>query len=346
MWSGEFMSTKLEYKPLTIPNLQWDKKTLSQDYGSLVMQPLEPGFGTTLGNALRRTLLGGVEGAAVTSVIISGVNNEFSVVPGVIEDTMHLVLNIKQLVVRSKDGRNGKMHLKLKGEGKALASDIVCDSNIEVVNKDHVIAATSPDADLDIEFFVECGRGYQSAKWPAGKSLQEDNRIYIDSMFSPVSRVFFDVEKTRVGDNIDYDRLILSIHTNGSENPVDVFNYAVSVLRSQLGCMLISDEIEFAPAVKNIDAVSQNSDNNIEIIEVDKSVLNRPIEELELSVRAQNCLSAAGIKRIAELVVMTEDEVANIKNFGRKSLKEVIESLDNIGLKLGVTIDDNSIDLE
>lgn len=330
------MSRKLEYKPLTIPNLQWDKKTLRQDYAQVVIQPLETGFGMTFGNALRRTLLGGVEGAAVTSIIIKGVNNEFSIVDGTIEDTMQLVLNIKQIVVRSKDGFGGNMQLNLKGEHVVKASDIICDSNLEIINLDHILAKTTPDADLNIKFFVECGRGYQAAKWPIGKALQDDDRIYIDALFSPVTKIFFDIEKTRVGDNIDYDKLIISIFTNGSENPIDVFNYAVSVIRSQLLYFLSDDEIDFKSNII-VESVKIEKPTTIveERIEVNKAILSKPIEELELSVRAQNCLSAAGIKHVADLIIMTEDEVANIKNFGRKSLKEVIESLDNIGLKLG-----------
>lgn len=332
------MSTKLEYKSLIVPKIQWDKKSLREDYGQVVAQPLEPGFGMTFGNALRRILLGGVEGAAVTSVIIKGVNNEFSTIPGVIEDTMQVVLNIKELIVKSKDGRGGTLSLDIKGEKLVTAADIVCDKNLEVINLEHVLAKTAPDAHLEIKFFVECGRGYQPAKWPTDKALQEDHRIFIDALFSPVTKVYFDVEKTRVGDNIDYDKLTLSIHTDGSENPVDVFNYAVSVIRSQLECFLSSEEIDFNAYVVE-EAVSapqpmavEAEDKKVEV--ADKAVLDRPIEDLELSVRAQNCLSAAGIKRISDLIAMTEDEVANIKNFGRKSLKEVIESLSNVGLTL------------
>lgn len=332
------MSTKLEYKPLTVPKISWNKDSLSQNFGEVVLQPLEPGFGMTFGNALRRTLLGGVEGAAVTSVIIHGVNNEFSVITGVSEDTMQVVLNIKQLIVKSKDGRGGKMSLHVQGESVVKASSIICDDNLEIVNTDHIIASTGVDADLKIDFFVDCGRGYQSAKWPTGKALQDDDRIYVDSLFSPVTKVFFDVEKTRVGENIDYDKLKISIHTNGSESPRDVFNYAVSVLRSQLANFLISDEIDFAPVVIEDET---SSENNLEVVEefnaepADSSVLLKPVEDLELSVRALNCLAAAEIKTVGDLILLSEDDVANIKNFGRKSLKEVIEGLDNLGLKLG-----------
>lgn len=337
---------KKEYKPLTVPQLTWNKKELSDTYGEIVAQPLEPGFGITLGNALRRILLGGVEGAAVTSVIIDKVNNEFSSIPGVIEDTMQVVLNIKGIVVRTKDGRAGKMRLKVSGEKTATVADITADSNLEVVNKDHVIAHVADGGELDIEFFVEPGRGYQSAQWPAGKALQEDNRIYLDAMFSPVRKVVFDVQKTRVGEEIDYDKLMLNIHTDGSENPVDVMHYAVSVLRTQLEFFLLSAEIPF----NEISALPEE-DVQKEPLELDElglkgvpvELLLKPIDELELSVRAHNCLINAGIKRILDLVNVSEDEGLKIKNFGRKSLNEVKDSMKAFGLSFGMDIKESDV---
>jgi len=337
---------KKEYKPLTVPKLTWEKKELSDTYGELTAQPLEPGFGITLGNALRRILLGGVEGAAVTSVIIKGVNNEFSSVPGVIEDTMQIMLNIKGVIVRTKDGRAGKMRLKVSGENTATVADIKADSNLELVNPEHVIAHVSDGGELDIEFFVESGRGYQPAQWPAGKALQEDDRIYIDAMFSPVRKVVFDVQKTRVGEEIDYDKLILRIHTDGSENPVDVLHYAVSVLRTQLEFFLLSAEIPF----NEISALPEE-DAQKEPVELDElglkgvpvELLLKPIDELELSVRAHNCLINAGVKRILDLVNLSEDEGLKIKNFGRKSLNEVKDSMKAFGLGFGMNIKESDV---
>lgn len=337
---------KKEYKPLTVPTLTWDKKELSDTYGELTAQPLEPGFGITLGNALRRILLGGVEGAAVTSVIIKGVNNEFSSVPGVIEDTMQIILNIKGIIVRTKDGRPGTMRLQVSGEKKATVADIKTDSNLEVINPDHVIAHVSDAGELDIEFFVESGRGYQPAQWPAGQALQEDNRIYVDAMFSPVRKVIFDVQKTRVGEEIDYDKLILRIHTDGSENPVDVLHYAVSVLRTQLEFFLLSSEIPF-----NEISVQPEENTDKEPVELDElglkgipvELLLKPIDELELSVRAHNCLINAGVKRILDLVNLSEDEGLKIKNFGRKSLNEVKDSMKAFGLVFGMNIKESDV---
>lgn len=338
---------KKEYQPLTIPRITWDQKTLSGSFGELVAQPLEPGFGMTFGNALRRVLLGGVEGSAVTSVIIKGVNNEFSSVPGVLEDTMQLILNIKQIVIRNKEGKAGKMHLKIKGSGIARVADIKADEYLELVNPDHVLAHVAEDGDLDIEFFVECGRGYRAAQWPSDKALQDDSRIYLDAMFSPIKKVTFDVEKTRVGGEIDYDKLTCRIYTDGSENPVEMLHYAVSVLRTQLDHFLAKPEIPF-------NEISQLPEEAVEetTVGLDKigikgipvELLLKPIEELELSVRAHNCLVNAGVKRIVDLVNLSEDDILNIKNFGRKSLGEVKDSMKAFGLSFGMDIKESDLE--
>jgi len=337
---------KKKYQPLTIPRLQWTKETLSNNFGELIAQPLEPGFGMTLGNALRRTLLGGVEGSAVTSVIIKGINNEFSAIPGVVEDAMQVILNIKELVIRNTTGEPGKMSLNIKGEAEARAGDISTDEHIEIVNKNHVIAHISAGGHLEIEFVVQTGRGYQPAQWPVGKALQEDNTIYVDSMFSPVRKVTFDVEKTRVGGEIDYDKLILEVTTDGSETPVDVLNYSVSVLRTQLEHFLLQTEIPFneisvVPTEEKSEESPSPSDNVLKGLPLD--LLLKPIDELELSVRAHNCLINAGIKRIIDLVNLTEDEGLKIKNFGRKSLNEVKENMKSFGLGFGMNIKESDV---
>ena len=338
--------SKKEYQPLTIPKLDWNKKTLTKTFGELVAQPLEPGFGITLGNALRRVLLGGVEGSAVTSVIIKGVNNEFSNIPGVIEDTMQLVLNIKGLVIRNKTGEPGKMSLSIQGEHQVKAEDIVTDEHLEVVNKDHILAHVAENGSLDIEFFVESGRGYKPAQWPIGTALQEDNRIYIDAMFSPVANVVFNVEKTRVGRDIDYDKLILLITTNGSEDPIDVMHYAVSVLRTQLEHFLLYTEIPFneislPPQEEVYEEIIEEKEPPLEGIPVE--LLLKPIEELELSVRAHNCLINSDIKRVIDLVNLSEDEGLKIKNFGRKSLNEVKDAMKSFGLSFGMNIKESDV---
>lgn len=336
-----------QYQPLIIPKLAWTKKTLNDSFGELIAQPLEPGFGITLGNALRRVLLGGIEGCSVTSVIIKGVNNEFSNIPGVVEDTMQLVLNIKGIVIRNTTGLSGTMTLRVSGQNVARVADIQADKHLQLVNKDHIIAHIAPDGELEITFFVEAGRGYRRAQWPIDKALQEDGRIYVDAMFSPIRKVMFDVEKTRVGGEIDYDKLILKIHTDGSENPLDVLNYAVSVLRTQLEHFLASTEIPF----NEISAVSDEQEfkevvgNNtgVGLRGVPIELLLKPIDELELSVRAHNCLINAGIKRIIDLVNISEDDTLKIKNFGRKSLNEVKDNMKAFGISFGMNIKEDDV---
>lgn len=337
---------KEEYKPLTVPRVTWEKKSLSDSYGELIGQPLEPGFGITLGNALRRVLLAAVEGAAVTSVIIKGVNNEFATIPGVAEDMMQLVLNIKEIVIKSTNGKAGKMRLSFKGEGPVKVSDIKADDHLELINKDHVLAHVAEGGELDIEFFVETGRGYQPAQWPVGNKLQDDNRIYVDAMFSPVTNVKFDVEKTRVGQDIDFDKLILNITSNGTEKPADVLHYAVSVLRTQLEHFMADPEIPFndisqAPEVEEKEVKQTTETLGLKGVPVD--LLLKPIDDLELSARAHNCLIAHGIKRVLDLVNLSEDEGLKIKNFGRKSLNEVKDSMKAFGLSFGMDIKEEDI---
>ncbi|HEX4069388.1 MAG TPA: DNA-directed RNA polymerase subunit alpha [Candidatus Babeliales bacterium] len=340
------MTKNREYKPLIIPQLKWEKKTLSESCGELVVQPLEPGFGITIGNSLRRILLSGVEGSAITSIIIKGVNNEFSAIPGVVEDAMQLVLNIKNIVIRNKEGKPGKMRVTKKGEADVSVADIIADNHLELINKDYVFAHVAFDGELDVEFFVESGRGYQQAQWPTDKAYQDDSRIYLDAMFSPIRKVMFDVEKTRVGEAIDYDKLIFRIYTNGAENPVDALHYAVSVLRTQLEHFLESTEIPFnqisrLPEEKVEKVPLKTNDASLKGVPVD--LLLKPIEELELSVRAHNCLINAGITRVIDLVNVSEDDALKIKNFGRKSLNEVKESMKAFGLSFGMNINEENV---
>lgn len=340
------MDNNKTYQPLTIPRITWVKEKLSYSQGELVAQPLEPGFGITLGNALRRILLGGIEGSAVTAVNIKGVNNEFSSLEGVVEDTMQVLLNIKELVIKNKTGLPGTMKLSVKGEKTVTAADIEADEHLEIVNKDHVIAHVAKDGDFEVEFFVEAGRGYQEAQWPEKISENQDGKIYIDAMFSPVKNVLYDVEKTRVGGKIDFDKLIMQITTDGSENVIEVFNYAVSVLRTQLEHFLISPEIPFnaishVPEQEKAEVISVVEDSPLKGLPVD--LLLKPIDELELSVRAHNCLINAGINRILDLVNLTEDEALKIKNFGRKSLNEVRDNLKVFGFHYGMNIKESDV---
>lgn len=331
----------MNYKPLTLPKLSWDKKVSSDTHGELVVQPLESGFGITLGNGLRRVILSSVEGSAVTSVIVKGANNEFSTIKGVIEDTLYILLNMKEIVVRNKTGLPGKMYLSVKGEGVATVADIKADDHLELINKEHVLAHLATDGELEVEFFVEAGRGYLPAQWPQGKSLQADGRIYLDAMFSPIKRVEYKIEKTRVGEEIDFDKLTLSIDTNGAVAPQDVVHYAVSVLRTQLEHFLLAKEIPFndiSTIQEEVVAGQEKIDSDGPTKGLPVDLFLKPIDELEFSVRAHNCLIGAGIKRVIDLVNLTDDDVLKIKNFGRKSLREVKEILLAFNLSLGMNV--------
>ncbi len=335
--------SKSMYKPLTIPILGWDKKSMSSTFGRLTAQPLESGFGVTLGNALRRSLLGAIEGSAVTSVIIKGVNHEYSTVPGVVEDVMQILLNIKQIVIKNKENLPAKLKLSVSGSEKSVVTvaDIVGDDHIELINKDHVIATLAHDGKLEIDFFVESGRGYQLAQWPMGTALNEEGRMYLDAMFSPVRNVSIYVEKTRVGKDIDYDKLTVEISTNGAETPVDVLNYAVSVLRTQFENFLVDKEIPFndiSTGTEEISTVQSEDTDDSSLQEISIESLFKSIDELELSARAHNCLANANITRVLDLVNLSEDESLRIKNFGKKSLDEVKEVLKSMNLRFGMHI--------
>lgn len=335
-----------KFKELILPRLTWEG-AVSVEYGELVVQPLEPGFGVTLGNALRRVMLSAIEGAAVTSVVIKGVNNEFASMHGVIEDVLHVVLNIKGLIIKNQTGLPGQMRLHVRGSEKTVvtAADIVADSHLEVLNTDLIIAHLAHDGDLDITFTVEMGRGYVPAQWPHGKSLQEDGRIYLDAPFSPVKRVEYHTEKTRVGDAIDYDKLRISITTNGAMNPRDVVHYSTSVLRTQLEFFLDAAEIPFNRlSLQEAEDSSNGSVDANPTKGLPVELFLRPIDELEFSVRAHNCLISAGVRRVIDLVNLTDEDVLKIKNFGRKSLREVKEIIHAFGLHLGMNV--KEIDLK
>lgn len=339
---------KQKYQPLITPNRLWEKVDNTETIGRLIVQPLEPGAGVTLGNALRRVLLSSIEGCAVTSVVIQGVNNEFSTLKGVVEDLLQVVLNIKGIIIKNLTGEPGTMRVKAQGLGVVKVSDIITDEHLELVNKDHVIATLSQDGFFEAEFFVHNGRGYLPAQWAGVVALQPDGKIYVDAMFSPVQRVEFHVEKTRMGDNIDYDKLTITVKTNGTISPSDAVNYATSVLRHQLENFLLDDNIVFGTVpVEGPESIQVISSGSSGFIGEEKRILStslhvelflKPIEELEFSVRAHNCLAGAGVRRVIDLVNLSEDEVLKIKNFGRKSLREVKEILSAFHLKFDMNI--------
>ncbi|MBR1419845.1 MAG: DNA-directed RNA polymerase subunit alpha [Selenomonadaceae bacterium] len=302
---------------------------LSEDgrYGRFVCEPLERGYGTTFGNSLRRMLLSSLEGAAVTSIKVEGVLHEFSTIEGVRDDVTNIVLNIKQLCLRMLgDDDKSMIAIDVDGEKEVTGADVICPENIEVLNPDLHIATLNEDGHLHIEMSVARGRGYI----PAEKNKREGDpigTIPIDSLFSPVERVNYRVEQTRVGNVTDYDRLILEVWTNGTIKPEEAVSRAASILVVHLKLF------------QNIDGLAVEPEEPVQtfVEEVDDTAsktLEMTIEDLDLSVRSFNCLKRAGIHTVGDLVEKTEDEMMRVRNLGRKSLEEVKKKLDELNLTL------------
>ncbi len=309
--------------------LECDYKSLTESYGKFSAQPFERGFGITIGNSLRRILLSSVTGAAITNVRIQGVLHEFSTLPGIVEDVTDINLNLKSIPLKLNGDGPITMTLKKKGPIEAKASDIEHDSGLEILDADIHIASLDQDGNLDIEMVVENKRGYI----PADQNYKEDQSvdfIPLDSSHSPVLKVNYRVDPARVGKKIDYEKLALEIWTTGAITPQDALSQAAQILRSHLVIFLnIVDEpdsIEAAPTKKEIPYFSQ------------MDILSKSIDHLELSVRSNNCLRSAGIEKIYKLVQKTEDELLKTKNFGRKSLTEIKETLQDLGLGLNLEL--------
>jgi len=304
-------------------NLDVETKSLSPTYGKFVAEPLERGFGTTIGNCLRRVLLSSLQGAAITAVRIDGVLHEFANVPGVREDVADIVLNLKEVELKLHEGLESRGQIEASGEGVIHAGDIVAGPEVEILNPDHVIATLSKEGKLKAELTIKLGRGYV----PSDRNKEEDapvDTIPIDAIFSPIRKVNYTVTNARVGQRTDYDRLTLEVWTDGSVRADDAVAYAARIMQDQLSVFVNFDEALEAP----------------DLLEDGELVLNehlyRPVAELELSVRSANCLQNADIKFIGELVQRTEAEMLKTKNFGRKSLNEIKEILREMGLDFGM----------
>jgi DNA-directed RNA polymerase subunit alpha len=308
--------------------LQVEAESLTDTYGKFYAEPFERGFGTTLGNSLRRVILSSLQGAAVTSVRIKGVLHEFSAIPGVTEDVTDIILNLKGVRFKMHGQEPRTIRIIHKGEGVVNAGDIITDPNVEILNPDHHVATCSSDANLEMEMSVKMGKGYVSAdrnrdeKAPVGT-------IPIDSIFTPIVKVNFIVTNARVGQITDYDKLTLEIWTDGSVKPDDAVAYAAKILKEQLTIFINFDE-EAEPS-EEVEVVEEREKLN--------ENLYRSVEELELSVRSANCLKNAGIKLIGELVSRTEAEMLKTQNFGRKSLNEIKDILADMGLTLGMKLE-------
>lgn len=307
---------------LEIEKPKIEREILSNKYGRFIVEPLERGYGITLGNSLRRMLLSSLPGAAITSVKIDGVLHEFSTIPGVVEDTTEIILNLKALALKLYTDEPRFIRIEAEGEGEVTAADIITDADIEVLNPELHIATIEKGGRLFMEMTVEKGRGYVSAE----KNKKEDHPIGIipvDSLFSPVLKVNFQVENTRVGQVTDYDKLTLEVWTDGSIAPDEAVSSAAKILIEHQRLFLgltekVSDEITM------VEKEEETKDR----------LMDMSIEELDLSVRSYNCLKRAGINTVAELLNRTEEEMMKVRNLGKKSLEEVSQKLHELGLSL------------
>ncbi len=303
----------------------------SDTTGQFVIEPLERGYGVTIGNALRRVLLSSLRGLAVTAVKIDGVQHEFSTIEGVTEDVSDIILNLKEVRFKADEMREGHLHLSLEGPDNWTAEDIdASTSDYEVLNPDQHIATLDENATVNVDLRVGYGRGYI----PSEENKREDDPIGVipvDSIFTPIKNVKYSVKPTRVGQKIDYEKLLLDVETDGSVTPEEAVTEAASILRDHVNFFIQLDE-EPEPVVEE-----QEVDEEVKRI---RELLAQPVDELDLSVRSHNCLKAASIKTIGDLVRREEDEMLKFRNFGRKSLQELVEVLDERGLHFGMDVEE------
>lgn len=309
--------------------LECDEASYTPTYGKFIAEPFERGYGVTLGNSLRRILLSSIEGSAVTAIRIEGVQHEFTTMTGVLESVSDIILNIKELVVRSHSKVPKSIYIKADKKGDVKAKDIIFDETIEVLNPDHHICTLTQDIPFSMELEVSRGRGYYPAEMNK-KDGAPIGMIPIDSIFTPIVRVNYYVENTRVGQKTDYDRLIVEIWTNGGINPKEAMLYGANILQRHLDVFVSYGQLP------------EEEEEEEEISEEEEALydkLRMPISELELSVRSSNCLKDANIATIADLVRKPESELLNFRNFGKKSLTEIGEILKEMNMSLGMKVD-------
>jgi len=316
-WKGLIKPKKIEF----------NKEKDGFNSAELVAEPLESGYGQTLGNMLRRVLLSSIRGAAVTSIQIEGVTHEFSSIPGIIEDVTEIILNIKQLAIKLNDVESSKVYIKANGPKEIKASDIECGAHVEVLNKDLHICTLDSKAKINMTLNVDEGKGYVPAVKHSNGEDAPLGTIFIDSFFSPVRKVSFKVENSRVGQVTDYDKLIMQIETNGSVVPEDSVAYAARIIDEQLKMFINFED----PVEEVVTPTKDEPQLNVNLL--------RKVEELELSVRSANCLKNDEIIYIGDLVQKTESEMLRTPNFGRKSLNEIKEILATMNLELGMKIE-------
>ena len=312
--------------------LEFDKKNRSEYYGKLSAGPFERGFGVTIGSSLRRMLLSSIEGAAVVAVKFEGIFHEFSSIPGVVEDVTEIILNIKQLNLRLAGETDSKrIYIKASEAGTVYAKDIIADPDVEILNPEHALLTIDQSAKVDLEMIVRKGRGYV----PADKHIIENESVQmipIDSSFSPIEKISYHIENTRVGQSSDYDSLVMELWTNGGITPEDAVAHAAKIVKDHMQIFINFDE-EPEPVMPQVDEKKQKMLGN----------MAKCVEELELSVRSYNCLKNANIQTIAELVTKTDGEMLKTRNFGRKSLNEIKEILEEMGLHLGMKLEEEDL---
>lgn len=327
----------LRKKGFQLPDkIRFDEETLTDTYGKLIAEPFERGYGPTLGNALRRVLISSLEGAAVTAVKIKGALHEFSHITGVKEDVMDIILNIKKLRFRMYTDNKKIATFRVNGPKEVKGGDLRVDSGIEVLNPEQVVATLDKGVSFEAEMYIRKGKGYVGAELNKEGDLPVD-MIAIDSVFSPVKKVNFSVEKARVGRATDYDRLVMEIWTDGSVAPHHAVSQAASIIIDYMDLFISEEEVHGAEYEESAAMASASGSASF------NEHLLKNVDELELSVRASNCLKNANIKTIAELVQKSEYEMLKTKNFGRKSLNEIKEILHSMGLHLGMRVDTDAV---
>jgi DNA-directed RNA polymerase subunit alpha len=326
---------RIRWRGLELPSrVISDRSTLTDTYGKFSVEPFERGFGTTVGNSLRRILLSSLEGSAVTRVKIQGVMHEITTIPGVVEDVTDIILNIKSLVVKNASDQVQTIRIDRHDRGVVKAADIRADEAVTIVNPEHIIATLTDDVPFVVEMTVENGRGYRTADENVGPE-REVGIIPVDSSFAPVIRVKYEIEETRVGQRTNYDKLILEIWTNGTVTPQMALVEGSKILRKHLNPFI--QYAEPGPEIA-VDDVPQPT-TTIDVIdaELDRK-LNMSLAELELSVRATNCLESEGITTVRDLVIRNDEELLEVRNFGETTLKEVKQKLTERGLTLGMRL--------
>ncbi len=345
------MSSKVKWRGLELPGrVELDESVSTDNFGRFTAEPFERGFGTTVGNSLRRILLSSIEGAAVTRIKMKGADHEFSSLPGVMEDVTDIILNIKALIIHSDAIADGPQILTIRGEtaGELTAASVECPDGVEVLNEELVIATLTEDVEFEVELTVNVGRGYKTDKEHIAEAEEsgeaETGFIYLDSNFSPVTRVRYNTEAARVGQRTDYDRLVLEVWTDGTVTPELAVVEAAKVLRKHLNPFVqyfeLGDQLASEEAVKGLQESQQASTASQAAVDPDlESKLGMTVQELDLSVRANNCLESARISSVRELVQRTDGDLLKVRSFGKTSLREVKRRLADMGLSLGMDLE-------